>query len=1493
MAPRSGKGKGSKGNKSERKKKEEKVIPNLVDIRVITPYETEVLLKGISTDKILDVRRLIATNVETCHLTNYSLSHENYLLNYKSSKTVDYTDSSQALSHVRRLLDIVACTTRFSKSKVNASKKPKRRPSSPPSNGGDLRSPPSPAAANGYEMIKICNGKLIQVVASREGFYTTGKQFLRSHSLVDLLQQLSQAFANAYDALMKAFVEHNKFGNLPYGFRANTWLLPPSVCDPPSDFTPLSAEDESWGGNGGGQGRYGEYDNRPWATEFAILASLTCKTEEERVVRDRKAFLLHNLFIDVSIFKATSAISRVMGSTVNDTLKLKSSPNAFWHEERFGDLHVTVRRDDADASSKNVVRVIDGESFGKCPEEVSKRNLIKGLTADESVVVHDTSSLGVVIVRQCGYSAVVKVVNGVKKSKSIEDIEIDDQPDGGANTLNINSLRVLLHNSHASEYCGESKSSQSSSNNLEASRDLVRDVIKNSLTELEKATASERNIRWELGSCWVQHLQKQETQEDNQGKILDDGGKTEPVVKGLGKQLKLLKKREVKTMDVSNVDDHSGDNSKTSCPAVESDCEGTLKSHIPEEAFLRLKETGTGLHLKSVNELMDMIHNFYDEVALPKLVTDFASLELSPVDGRMLTDFMHIRGLNMRSLGRVVELAENLPHIQSLCIHEMVTRAFKHLLNAVVASVEDMANLSAAIAAALNFLLGSYSVDDNDQSFIDDYNLKLQWLSTFLSKRFGWMLKDEFQQIRKISILRGLCHKVGLELVPRDYDVDSPNPFTGLDVISMVPVCKATVYQQKALDINEKELGLDHPDTMKSYGDLSTAASYHAIAIALSLMEAYSLSVQHEQTTLQILQAKLGGEDLRTQDAAAWLEYFESRALEQQEALRCGTPKADTSISISSKGHLSVSDLLDYISPHHNSKAKRRAKVLIILLSTEGFYENVVPSGNAIHEKQHEESTFLDQTSISVPLVEGNTEKDNSHPISLQEHRNNDTLPCDHHVAEEFEQDPSSDKDWQEANSKGRSSSANGRKFNKRNQSLEKLKISSAHANLRENYNRKEIVHGLKATPKKVSTEVSPRKNSTSGRLSPTEDSTKVPLSTFVPKVTSSAVPSACSSASFTTMASKSLSYKEVAVAAPGTVLKPLVEKIEDLHDSKVESEIYISPTETSKEDMSKDNILNDKSLGHEDEGNKNNEAEESGLNLEQSSTEPEITSFTNDQDKAAEINGVKLSAAAQPFSPSSYPMTQPLNSDGITTVYDVIASQSMLTQPLRYPPVTARVPCGPRSSLFYQTSCSFPIKYGFPNYRISATEKTGHGSKNMNPDAPEFVPRKAWHTSESKEDSKLIDVSESDLEVSKDEKLDQNVNRNMKDGSKKRISDAEKQELARQILLGFIMNSVQNSSDSQRVSSISDKKPEVPKNPSDAIANDRAIIKILYGNEEKKSVPNSGEKDAAKVVDLSRNKPCDGEGFVVVTKRRKNRQQFTNGINELHNQPSICASVR
>lgn len=188
-------------------------------------------------------------------------------------------------------------------------------------------------------------------------------------------------------ALINLFIAFFQFGNLPYGFRGNTWLVPPSIAESLSNFVPLPAEDGNWGGNGGGQGRDGEHDLRPWATEFAILSKLPCKTEEERVVRDRKAFLLHSQFVDVSIFKAVGAICRLIDSSLNNKT-INWHPGAVLHEDHVGDLHITIIRDIADASLKSEVKVSGYQSSGMSAEEIAQRNLLKGVTADESVVVH-------------------------------------------------------------------------------------------------------------------------------------------------------------------------------------------------------------------------------------------------------------------------------------------------------------------------------------------------------------------------------------------------------------------------------------------------------------------------------------------------------------------------------------------------------------------------------------------------------------------------------------------------------------------------------------------------------------------------------------------------------------------------------------------------------------------------------------------------------------------------------------------------------------------------------------------------------------------------------------------------------------------------------------------------------------------------------------------------------------------------------------------------
>ncbi|KAI9378489.1 hypothetical protein POPTR_018G102500v4 [Populus trichocarpa] len=1389
MAPRTGKAKPHKA-KGEKKKKEEKVLPTVIEATVETPDDSQVTLKGISTDRILDVRKLLGVHVETCHLTNFSLSHEVRGPRLKDSVDIislkpchltiieeDYTEDL-SIAHIRRLLDIVACTTSFGASSTSPTKPAGRIGNSKESGSKEISSTetrgdnkksvsksgnddctdamekadaevsmcPPPRLGQFYDFfsfshltppvqyirrsnrsfvedkteddyfqidVRVCSGKPMKIVASRKGFYPAGKRLLLCHSLVSLLQQISRVFDAAYKALMKAFTEHNKFGNLPYGFRENTWVVPPVVADNPSGFPPLPVEDENWGGNGGGHGKDGKHDYRPWAKQFAILAAMPCKTSEERQIRDRKAFLLHSLFVDISVFKAVAAIKHIVES---NQCFLSDLGKSVLHEERVGDLIIIVMRDASDASTKLDCKNDGCLVLGVSQEELAQRNLLKGITADESATVHDTPTLGVVVVQHCGFTAVVKVSSEVnwEGNRIPQDISIEDQTEGGANALNVNSLRMLLHNSSTPQSSSTPQRLQGGDHeSLRSARSLVRKILEDSLLKLqEESSRCTKSIRWELGACWIQHLQNQASGKAEAKKTEET--KPEPAVKGLGKQGALLreikKKTDVRTSKTEEGKDvSSGTNLDTSKKSdstnqkesekMDEKMEVMWKKLLPEAAYLRLKESETGLHLKTPDELIEMAHKYYADIALPKLVADFGSLELSPVDGRTLTDFMHTRGLQMCSLGRVVELADKLPHVQSLCIHEMIVRAFKHILQAVVASVNNVADLAACIASCLNILLGTPSTENEDSDIINDEKLKWKWVETFLAKRFGWRWKHEnCQDLRKFAILRGLSHKVGLELLPRDYDMDNASPFKKSDIISMVPVYKhvacssadgrtllessktsldkgkledavnygtkallklvsvcgpfhrmtagaysllavvlyhtgdfnqATIYQQKALDINERELGLDHPDTMKSYGDLAvfyyrlqhtelalkyvnralyllhltcgpshpntaatyinvammeeglgnvhvalrylhealkcnqrllgadhiqTAASYHAIAIALSLMEAYSLSVQHEQTTLQILQAKLGSEDLRTQDAAAWLEYFESKALEQQEAARNGTPKPDASIS--SKGHLSVSDLLDYITPDADMKAreaqkKARAKVK----GKPGQNEDTVSD-------EYQKDEILSPT---YPVAENSSDKENKSETQFVEPRNDKSdlgLPDESLLKnDDMTLEDNSEEGWQEAVPKGRSPTSR-KSSGSRRPSLAKLNTNfmnvpqssrfrgkpSNFASPKTSPNDPAASNAMTVPVRKKfvkSASFGPKVNNSGASTGGAEKSSNAKSAPATPASTEQAAKAAPMASPISVQAAgKMFSYKEVALAPPGTIVKAVAEQL-------------------------------------------------------------------------------------------------------------------------------------------------------------------------------------------------------------------------------------------------------------------------------------------------------------------------------------------------------------
>ncbi|KAL9248996.1 REDUCED CHLOROPLAST COVERAGE 3-like protein [Drosera capensis] len=438
---------------------------------------------------------------------------------------------------------------------------------------------------------------------------------------------------------------------------------------------------------------------------------------------------------------------------------------------------------------------------------------------------------------------------------------------------------------------------------------------------------------------------------------------------------------------------------------------------------------------------------------------------------------------------------------------------------------------------------------------------------------------------------------------------------------------QVTIYQQKALDINERELGLDHPDTMKSYGDLAvfyyrlqhtelalkyvnralyllhltcgsshpntaatyinvammeeglgnvhvalrylhealkcnqrllgadhiqTAASYHAIAIALSLMEAYSLSVQHEQTTLQILQAKLGSEDLRTQDAAAWLEYFESKALEQQEAARNGTPKPDASIS--TKGHLSVSDLLDFIAPEAELKAREAQRKQ----AREKVKSKPEQNGEIVDGVVQKDEV----SSVDV-VPDNNSDKDNKSDPQFMEVLDkklqiNPTVQSVTYRNDGPSEDDVSDEGWQEAVPKGQS--AAGRKTSTvRRPSLGKLNTSfmnqpsRVRAKPRNSPSPRPIANEPASavpdhpTAKKFekSASFSPTQNKPATLTVVTEKSTGPKSAPSSPATPEQGAVFASGTGSLTVQtAGKVFSYKEVALAPPGTIVKAVIESL-------------------------------------------------------------------------------------------------------------------------------------------------------------------------------------------------------------------------------------------------------------------------------------------------------------------------------------------------------------
>jgi protein TIF31 len=187
---------------------------------------------------------------------------------------------------------------------------------------------------------------------------------------------------------------------------------------------------------------------------------------------------------------------------------------------------------------------------------------------------------------------------------------------------------------------------------------------------------------------------------------------------------------------------------------------------------------------------------------IPRLIQELKEGDVGfPMDGQSLSLLLHKRGINIRYLGKIAELANKedarFKALNRLAIQEMITRGFKHFANS------KMRNLSAPFAAPcvahlLNCLLGSElnpkPVAESDSSLKSLYpecdfgfekltpaDVKKE-IQAQVALRYRYDLGDSwFAANTRLQVLREVSLKLGLQLENKDYAFTKQATTNGAD----------------------------------------------------------------------------------------------------------------------------------------------------------------------------------------------------------------------------------------------------------------------------------------------------------------------------------------------------------------------------------------------------------------------------------------------------------------------------------------------------------------------------------------------------------------------------------------------------------------------------------------------------------------------------------------------------------------------------------------
>ncbi|XP_049984857.1 clustered mitochondria protein homolog isoform X3 [Alexandromys fortis] len=732
-----------------------------------------------------------------------------------------------------------------------------------------------------YLFVITAEDRQVSITASTRGFYlnqSTAYHFnpkpasprFLSHSLVELLNQISPTFKKNFAVLQKKRVQRHPFERIATPFQVYSWTAPQAE----HAMDCVRAEDAYTSRLG-----YEEHipgQTRDWNEELQTTRELPRKNLPERLLRERAIFKVHSDFTAAATRGAMAVIDgNVMAINPSEETKMQM----FIWNNIFFSLGFDVRDHYKDFG-------------GDVAAYVAPTNDLNGVRTYNAVDVEGLYTLGTVVVDYRGYRVTAQsiipgilerdqeqsVIYGsidfgktvVSHPRYLELLERTSRP------LKILRHRVLNDRDEEVELCSSVECKGIIGND---GRHYILDLLRTFPPDLnflpvpgeelpEECTRAgfpraHRHklccLRQELVDAFVEHryllfmklaalqLMQQKASKVETPTSMENGGppsaeaeSEDSIGPKTGSEEEgssvsgLAKVKELAETIASDgtVDPRSREVIRNACKAVGSISSTAFDIRFNPDIFspgVRFPESCQD-EVRDQKQLLKDAAAFLLSCQIPGLVKDCTEHAVLPMDGATLAEVMRQRGINMRYLGKVLDLVlrsparDQLDHIYKIGIGELITRSAKHIFKTYLQGVE-LSGLSAAISHFLNCFLSSYPNPvahlPADELLSKKRNKKRKNRPPGTADNTAWAVMtpqelwknicqeaknyfdftlecDSVDQavetygLQKITLLREISLKTGIQILLKEYSFDSRHKpaFTEEDVLNIFPVVK-------------------------------------------------------------------------------------------------------------------------------------------------------------------------------------------------------------------------------------------------------------------------------------------------------------------------------------------------------------------------------------------------------------------------------------------------------------------------------------------------------------------------------------------------------------------------------------------------------------------------------------------------------------------------------------------------------------------------------